>query len=110
WSPERFLRWAEDIGSETREVVSHLLQRKRHQEQNYRSILALLGNAKKYGRERLNKACERALLINSPTRSSVDSILKQGLDQVALEHPRQDRQEELCLDHHENVRGEKYYH
>jgi len=110
WSPERFLSWAADIGAETREVVSHLLQEKRHQEQNYRRILALLSNAKKYGRERLNNACGRALLINSPTRSSVESILKQGLDQVVLETPSNAVQEELSLDHHENVRGEDYYH
>lgn len=110
WSPERFLGWAEDIGVETREVVNHLLQEKRHQEQSYRRILALLSNAKKYGRERLNNACARALLINSPTRSSVESILKQGLDQVAMEAPDNAVQEELNLDHHENVRGETYYH
>ncbi|MDT8387470.1 MAG: IS21 family transposase [Thiogranum sp.] len=110
WSPERFLSWAGDIGVETREVVSCLLQEKRHIEQNYRRVLALLGNAKKYGRERLNKACGRALLIGSPTRSSVESILKQGLDQVAVETPHSAVQEELSLDDHENVRGEAYYH
>jgi len=112
WSPERFLSWAGDIGAETREVVSGLLQQKRHREQNYRSILALLSNAKKYGRDRLNRACDRALLINSPTRRSVESILKQGLDQVSLstETQQQAEQEELNLDHHENVRGEDYYH
>ena len=108
WSPERFLGWAGDIGAETREVVGCILQEKRHIEQSYRRILALLSNAKKYGRERLNKACGRALLIGSPTRSSVESILKQGLDQVAVETPA--AQKELCLDHHENVRGEDYYH
>ena len=110
WSPERFLNWAGDIGAETREVVRYLLQEKRHIEQSYRRVLALLGNAKKYGRERLNKACGRALLIGSPTRSSVESILKQGLDQVALEPPQNAVQEELDLDDHENVRGETYYH
>jgi transposase len=110
WSPERFLRWAGDIGDETRTVVSHLLQEKRHKEQSYRRILALLSNAKKYGRERLNKACGRALSINSPTRSSVESILKQGLDQVPVQTPFEAVQEELCLDDHENVRGEEYYH
>jgi len=108
WSPERFLSWAGDIGTETREVVRCILHEKRHIEQSYRRVLALLGNAKKYGRERLNKACGRALLIGSPTRSSVESILKQGLDQVAVETPAV--QEELSLDHHENVRGEEYYH
>ncbi|MDA1372930.1 MAG: IS21 family transposase [Proteobacteria bacterium] len=110
WSPQRFLSWAGDIGAETREVVQHLLQEKRHTEQSYRRILALLSNAKKYGRERLDAACGRALLINSPTRSSVESILKQGLDQVAVETPQDQTQEELSLDHHENVRGEDYYH
>jgi transposase len=109
WSPERFLSWANDIGSQTREVVNHLLQEKRHSEQSYRRILALLSNAKKYGRERLNNACGRALLINSPTRSSVESILKQGLDQVASESTAGGAQEELCLDQHENLRGEDYY-
>lgn len=110
WSPERFLRWAGDIGEETQVVVHCLLSEKRHPEQSYRRILALLGNAKKYSRERLNNACRRALQINSPTRSSVESILKQGLDQVPLENPLEAVQEELNLDHHENVRGEDYYH
>jgi transposase len=109
WSPERFLSWAGDIGPETRDVVSHVLQEKRHQEQSYRRILALLGNAKKYGRERLNNACGRALLINSPTRSSVESILKQGLDLAVVEASGDPVQEELHLEHHENVRGEDYY-
>lgn len=110
WSAERFLSWAGDIGAETREVVNHLLHEKRHPEQSYRRILALLSNAKKYGRERLNKACGRALLINSPTRSSVESILKQGLDQIIVPAHSHHVQEELCLDHHENIRGEDYYH
>jgi len=108
WSPERFLRWAGDIGSETAAVVSALLQQKRHLEQNYRSILGLLSLTKKYGRERLNNACGRALLIGSPNRRSVESILKQGLDQVPLEST--EEQQSLNLDHHENVRGEDYYH
>jgi len=110
WSPERFLSWAGDIGAETREVVNCLLQEKRHQEQSYRRILALLSNAKKYGRDRLNNACGRALLINSPTRSSVESILKQGLDKMVDAREVDDKQGELDLDQHENVRGAAYYH
>ena len=111
WSPERFLGWAAEIGIHTRELVDHLLQKRRHKEQNYRQILALLSNAKKYGRDRLNNACARALQIQSPTRRSVESILKRGMDKIQAQpaqsnHP----QEELFLDAHENVRGEKYYH
>ncbi len=89
--------------------TSLLLQQKRHPEQNYRRVLALLSNAKKYGNERLNNACGRALLINSPTRSSIESILKQGLDKVVIETDAI-TQEELALDTHENVRGADYYH
>lgn len=110
WSSERFLNWAGSIGAETCEVIRCILQEKRHEQQSFRRILALVSNAKKYGRERLNNACGRALLINSPTRSSVESILKQGLDQVAVENPDEGVQEELNLDAHENVRGEHYYH
>lgn len=109
WTPERFLSWATDIGPQTREVVAQILNEKRHPEQTYRRLLALLSNAKRYSRERLNNACGRALLIGSPTRSSVESILKQGLDQRSLERPAE-VQSELELDHHENVRGEAYYH
>ncbi|VUD69386.1 hypothetical protein TDB9533_04753 [Thalassocella blandensis] len=44
WSPERFLRWAGDIGQATENIVTHMLKEKHHPEQSYRRILALLGN------------------------------------------------------------------
>lgn len=111
WSPERFLTWAESIGSSTKHVVTTLLYKKRHPEQNYRSVLALLNLAKKYDRQRLEKACARALDINSPTRTSIESILKKGLDKIDSIYTRQPQQQtELSLDHHENIRGDEYYH
>lgn len=110
WSPKRFLGWAASIGSETRVVVEHIFQEKRHPEQSYRRILALLSNAKKFSPERLNRACGRALLINSPTRTSVESILKHGRDQSGLADAKMAQQTERGLDDHENIRGETYYH
>lgn len=111
WTPTRFLNWAADIGSATEQVVTHLLHQKRHQEQNYRSVLALLSLAKKYDRHRLNQSCERALLINSPTRSSVVSILKNGLDKIVITpHESNEVQDDLFLENHENIRGKDYYH
>jgi len=110
WTPERFLRWANSIGAETRTVVEHILQERRCPEQSYRRILALLSNAKKYSPERLNRACGRALMINSPTRTSVESILKQGLDQDDTAAQAMTLQAELELDDHENIRGATYYH
>ncbi|MEX2507743.1 MAG: IS21 family transposase [Pseudohongiellaceae bacterium] len=108
WSADRLLARAEEIGVETREVVKQLLAEKRHEQQRYRRVLALLANARTYGPVRLNNACGRALLINSPTRTSIESILKQGLDQQTIDADA--CAEESALDHHENVRGEGYYH
>ena len=110
WSPKRFLSWATSIGVETRTVVEHILQEKRYPEQSYRRILALLSNAKRYSPERLNRACGRALMINSPTRTSIESILKQGLDQSGTAEQTMTLQAELELDDHDNIRGSTYYH
>jgi len=111
WSVERFLQWAGDIGPSTKRVVDTLLHKKRHPEQNYRSVLGLLSLAKKYDRQRLENACHRALDINSPTRTSVESILKKGLDKIPSSTAVQtEEQTELALDDHENIRGNQYYH
>jgi len=106
WSAVRFINWANEIGPETRTVVDAMLQQRRYVEQNYRAVLGLLSLGKRYTESRLNAACARALLINAPTRTSVASILKNGLDQLVDV----DGQEELNLEPHENIRGEDYYH
>jgi transposase len=105
WTPGRFLTWASEVGPNTRDLVRHLLFRKPHPEQGYRSCLGLLSLSRRYGAERLERACERALLLGARTRRSVDSILRQGVDRLpaaAEEEPRE-------LPIHENVRGPAYY-
>lgn len=106
WSVERFESWARDIGPSTLAIVCTQLRRKRLPEQSFRSVLALLGLAKQYDRLRLEAACQRALEIGSPTRTSVESILKKGLDQQPLEKVgTREQQDDLFLQDHENVRG-----
>jgi transposase len=104
WTPESLRRWATEIGEATRAVVEHLLTTKPHPEQGYRSCLGLITLSRRYGAERLERACERALAIGSPARTSIDSILKQGLDLVPVIE-----EEEIQLPEHENVRGPAYY-
>ena len=111
WSAERFTRWAADIGSSTELLVRSQLARKRHPEQSFRSVLALLSLAKQYDRVRLEAACHRALAINSPTRTSVESILKKGLDAQPLEQACDaELQDDLFLQEHDNVRGPEHFH
>ena len=110
WTVERFESWAGDIGDSTLAVTQVQLRRKRLPEQSFRSVLALLGLVKKYDRVRLEAACRRALEIGSPTRTSVESILKQGLDKKPLDAARDtDPQDDLFLQEHENVRGSEAF-
>ncbi len=61
WSPERFLRWAEEIGPQTRALIETALRSRRHPQQAYRTCLGILGLAKRYTKERLEAASGRAL-------------------------------------------------
>ena len=111
WGPERFEKWSADIGVSTHSMVQQMLKAKRHPQQSYRSVMALLTLAKTYDRTRLENACARAIEIGSPTRTSVLSILKKGLDKLPAhrEHKHNDKDDQHLKDH-DNVRGSKYYH
>ena len=80
WSPERLVRWARQYGSSTTEVVTRILQARHHPEQGYRSCLGILRLEKTYGQDRLEAACQRALLLGTLRYKSIESILKHGLD------------------------------
>ena len=61
--------------------------------------------AKRYGPERLEAACQRALDIQGLSYRSIRSILSKGLDRQALAEPVQ----EPPAVAHGNVRGAAYY-
>jgi transposase len=105
WTPERFLNWAEDIGSFTRELVDYLLKNKPHPEQGFRSCVGLLGLSKRYGKSRLEQACQRALALGSPRRKSVASLLEKGLESKPLAEAKT----HVSFPVHDNIRGPEYY-
>jgi len=108
WTPGKLLNWALSIGPATRDIVQYQLTNKPHPEMGYRACLGLLALARKYGNERLEAACLRAVAIHSLTRKSVLSILTAGLDQLP---PTEAATGTLALfPEHANVRGAKYYH
>jgi hypothetical protein len=53
----------------------------------------------------MEAACARALAIGSPSRKSVEMILKSGLDRLPVETEQGERKTDV----HENVRGGDYY-
>src|SRR5512138_1856404 len=82
WTPSRILHWAGSVGSKTRELAQAILAERRHPEQGYRSCLGILRLGKRYGNERLEAACARALSVRARSYRHVESILKNGLDRL----------------------------
>lgn len=107
WTPSRIIRWAGENGPHTRELVTKVIESKPHPEQGYRSCLGIIRLARKYSPQRLEAACQRALNIKAFSYKSVNSILKNGLDQQAL--PFDESPPEKMVVHH-NIRGSGYYH
>jgi transposase len=66
--------------------------------------MGIIALARRYDRGRLEAACERALLINAISYSSVSAILKSGLDRAS---PAADTLK--ATPSHANIRGGDYY-
>jgi transposase len=104
WSPERFLRWAEEYGPHTTQLIAAVLEARRHPQQAYRSCLGILDLGKRYGQDRLEAACRRALPAGIRTYKGLRNILENKLDQVEWHEPPAPQ-----LTSHANIRGESYY-
>jgi len=79
WNAQRFIRWANDIGDNTRQAVEAIIASRKVEEQSYKTCIALLKLADTYSVERLEAACEKALYYSStPSFRSVKTILKTG--------------------------------
>jgi len=106
WTPTRILTWAEKLGPSTRQLADEILRDRPHPEQGFRSCLGILRLAKRYGDDRVEAACRRALAVRARSYRHVESILKRGLDRAAPASP----ETGAPPLHHENVRGRDYYH
>lgn len=105
WTPAKFTDWAEAIHPDVKTFITHILDKKQHPEQSYKSCVGILSLAKKEGKERLIKACQRALSYGIYNYKIIKDILDKGLDLYDTE----ERQEGLSIPAHENIRGENYY-
>ena len=107
WTPSRLIQWAGKIGPSTKALVSAILEDRPHPEQGYRSCLGILRLARRYGDDRLEAACLRALRVGARSYKRVDSILKHNLERAPLPT---DSPDEPTPSSHDNVRGPGYYH
>jgi transposase len=103
WTHERILREAAATGEDTATLLELILRSRPHPEQGFRSCIGILGLRKRYGAERVDAACARALALGTRSYSSVAAILKNRQEKKASP----DEQPGLF---HENIRGPGYYH
>lgn len=104
WNPERFLSWARNIGEDSEKMIEIVLSLKKHPEQTYKTCLGILTSAKKYGNERLNRACKRALFYECYSYRRIKTILDNNIDDL------NDQPDLFSLPAiHENLRGSEYY-
>jgi transposase len=105
WTPTRIIEWAGKVGPFTARLVENILTSKPHPEMGYRSALGVIRLERKYGAERLESACTRAVRMKLYRFQSVKSMLQSGLDRQPLP--------ELVLMPspvaHKNLRGPDYY-
>jgi epoxyqueuosine reductase QueG len=105
WSAERLLGWADNIGSGARAVIAFQLERRQHPEQAVKSCLAILSLAKKYSNERLEAACQQALLLEQPYLKVISNLLVNNKEHASITGV---VDEQPALTHH-NIRGQHYY-
>jgi transposase len=93
------------IGPRTETLVERLLHQRRHPQQAFRSCLGVLQLGRQFGSARLEAASAHALKHNALSWRSLQSILKNGLDQQVQNAVKNAPD----LPEHENVRGAAYY-
>ena len=105
WTPSRIVEWAGTVGPFTAQLAEKILAERPHPEQGYRSCMGLIGLGRRYGKDRLEAAAQRAIHLQAHSYRSVKSILERGLD-------RQSGIESATLGapvEHANIRGAGYY-
>jgi transposase len=104
WTHERIRREAALIGSDTAVLVDVILRSRPHPEQGFRSCIGILGLVKRFGAERVDAACARALVLGTRSYSSVAAILNNRRENAPT------AMAEAPILIHENIRGPGYYH
>lgn len=103
WNPDYFLKWAASIHEDVALLISHILEKRRHPEQAYKSCVGILRLAGKVDHGRFIRACTLALEYERYSYMGVVDILERKADLLDEEPARKG------LPTHPNIRGGAYY-
>lgn len=104
--PGGLSEWAAAVGPNAEAMMRRIFESNPHRDQTWRSGRALKRVGEKYGPERTEIACERALRFGARSYKPIERMLKAELDRRP--HP---DDAELAAEpiHHDQVRGPGYY-
>jgi transposase len=105
WTHERIQRDATLIGTNAFALIDLILRSRPHPEQGFRSAIGIIGLVKRYGAERVEAACTRALGLETRSYTSVAAILKNHTENASSTAT-----DEAPILFHSNIRGRGYYH
>ena len=111
WDGSRFVAWAADVGPHTEIVMRGLLSAHKVEQQGYKSCRGLVRLGDTYSFDRLEAACEKALLYTPrPGYKNVRTILTTGQDRVeSVAVPERKTEAESRESLGGIVRGAEYY-
>jgi len=104
YNRDYFIEKGTQIGNNTASAMSKILDQKIFIEQTYNSCLGVLRLGEKYGSDRLEAACRRALTGYKVTYMGIKNILERNLDKAILQTDLF-----ITIPDHENIRGSESY-
>jgi hypothetical protein len=104
WNKEDLLNQASRIGQAALQAATLMLDNSIFIEQNYKACFGMLMLQNKYGIQRLDAACTRALLGTRVNYTMIRNILEKGLDKQMASSD-----DPAPIPNHENIRGKYHY-
>lgn len=105
WNPEKIIALAGTKGPHVAELIQKLIANHKHPEQSYKTCQGIIFLSKKYGVDRLNTACQKALYLGYCSYSAVRDMLKNNREEIEQEpdlfRPNQPE--------NPNIRGSNYF-
>jgi len=86
YNTDEFKDWASTVGKSAQEVVKYFLTSGSVPEQGYKACVSLKKLAKRYGKKKLEAACERMLAFSSsPSIRTITTLLKNSKEYTSAE-------------------------
>ena len=86
YNADEFKDWASTVGKSAEEVVKYFLTSGSVPEQGYKACVSLKKLGKRYGKKKLEAACERMLAFSSsPSIRTITTLLKNSKESIPTE-------------------------